>query len=134
MKVEGGRWKVEGYERHDFDFENLEVYQRSLDFVNRIFTMCDRFPVAIDRTVGDQLRRATLSIPNNIAEGSNKATGRAKAQFYAYSLDSARECVPMLTIALQRRLISDDDHQALRGQCLSICKMLRRLIQSTGQT
>ena len=121
---------MEGKALHDFDFENLDVYQQSLSFVDRLFTLCESFPVSVDRTLGDQLRRASVSIPNNIAEGSNKLSKKAKAQFYGYALDSARECIPMLTIVFRRKLMSEGDHGALRSQCLSACRMLRGLIRS----
>ena len=117
----------------EFDFENLDVYQRSLEFVNDVFTLCEVLPIAVDRTLGDQIRRAALSIPNNIAEGSNKQSKKAKAQSYGYALDSARECVPMLTIAFRRKFLSEGNHTELRVQYLSICRMLRGLIRAIGE-
>ncbi|MBI3324249.1 MAG: four helix bundle protein [Candidatus Omnitrophica bacterium] len=118
---------------HEFDFENLAVYQQSLDFAGRLFSVCETLPIPVDRTLGDQLRRAALSIPNNIAEGSNKRTANAKAQGYGYALDSARECVPMLSLLLRRQLFSEQQHLSVRTQCLSICKMLRGLIRAVSR-
>lgn len=116
----------------EFDFENLEVYQRSLDFADGLFALSETFPAAVDRTLGDQLRRAGLSIANNLAEGSNKVTAKGRMQFYGYALDSARECVPMLSLCVRRGLLTDQEHAALREACLTICRMLRGLIRSAG--
>jgi len=53
----------------ELNFENLEVYQRSIDFCNTIFEITKNFPKQIQFSLTDQLRRASLSICNNIAEG-----------------------------------------------------------------
>ena len=111
-----------------YSFEKLDVYQKAIDFIDTIFNVSKRFPYSL----GDQLRRAALSIANNIAEGSNKRFPKDKKKFYEYSLDSARECVPMLTISARQRLITQEKHEKLREDCTVICKMLRRLIQSVN--
>ena len=64
-----------------FDFEKLNVYQRALEFTNKIFDITQKFPKILQYSLGDQFRRATLSICNNIAEGSGKQTKRTKTQY-----------------------------------------------------
>lgn len=113
-----------------FSFEKLDVYQRAIDFINTIFEVSKKFPYRLEHSLGDQLRRAALSIANNIAEGSNKRFPKDKKKFYEYSLDSDRECIPMLTICIKQELLSKDDYEKLRENCTVICKMLRKLIQS----
>ena len=114
----------------EFSFENLEVYNKALDLVNRLFSICDKFPSRLQHSLGDQLRRASLSIVNNLAEGSDKRSLGKKKRFYEYALDSARECIPMLTICLKQDIIVSSEHDNLRESCTVICKMLRRLISS----
>ena len=113
-----------------FSFEKLEVYHKAIDFIDSIFSTCDKFPNKIQYSLGDHLRKTSLSIANNIAEGSDKRFPKTKKQFYEYSLDSARECIPMLTVSLRQNLISKSFYGNLRSNCTAICKMLRRLIQS----
>ena len=69
-----------------YDFERLEVYQKALDFTEQIFELTEQFPQRLQYSLGDQLRRASLSICNNIAEGSQKR-GASKRQLYGYALD-----------------------------------------------
>ena len=110
-----------------YDFQNLEVYKKAMDFVATIFELTENFPQRLQYSLGDQLRRAALSICNNLAEGSQKR-GPAKRQFYSYALDSSRECVPMLKLALRRKLIENSVHEQLSAACFHIGNMLYRLM------
>ena len=87
-----------------YDFEKLDVYKKALDFAEEMFALTEAFPPPLHYSLGDQLRRAALSICNNLAEGSQKR-GAAKRQFYGYALDSSRECVPMLELARRRNFL-----------------------------
>ena len=115
-----------GQER--YDFERLEVYKKAMDFAERVFELTEQFPQGLQYSLGDQFRRAALSICNNLAEGTQKR-GAAKRQFYGYALDSSRECVPMLELTRRRKLADDTDHQQLADNCFHIGNMLYRLIQ-----
>lgn len=110
-----------------YDFENLTVYQKSLDFTESIFELTEEFPQKLQYSLGDQLRRAALSICNNIAEGSQKR-GASKRQFYRYALDSSRECVPMMELSRRRKLIDSRRHESLADECFYIGNMLYRMM------
>jgi len=115
---------------YEFGFEKLEVYQRSLEFSNKIFELTKDFHHTLQYSLGDQFRRAALSICNNIAEGSGKQTKNAKVQFYGYSMDSARECIPMISLSIKQKQITQKDYEKLRRECKEICNMLGGLISS----
>jgi len=114
----------------EFSFERLEVYRRGLAFVKEIFNLTSKFPKIFQFSLGDQLRRAALSIINNLAEGSDRISKRERKKFYEYALCSARECIPMLSLSGAQGLINDSELAKLRNDCIIICKMLRKLIQS----
>lgn len=122
--------EMQGNREYIFDFERLEVYKKSLDFVKKIFKLTDKFSINYQYSLGDQLKRAALSIVNNIAEGSGKISKKAKSQFYRIAINSARECVPMLTIVKDEKMNPDQNTNTLRQQCVYICNMLGRLINS----
>ena len=113
-----------------FDFERLEVYKLSLKFISKVFKIYQKLPRNFQFTVGEQFIRASVSIANNIAEGSGKNSEPGKMQFYEYSLNSARECIPMITILSEQKQINDDEYKELRSECIIICKMLGKLIGS----
>ncbi|TRZ96173.1 four helix bundle protein [bacterium] len=127
-KTEMGTWN--GKEEYVFDFERLKVYDKSLEFIHKIFSLVKDLPREYQFSLGDQLKRAALSIVNNIAEGSGKLSKKEKSQFYRTSLNSARECIPMLTILVKENLISDTEKIRLREECIYICNMLGKLIAS----
>ncbi len=128
VKMEVGSWSDK--EEYVFDFERLKVYDKSLEFIHAIFCLVKDLPREYQFSLGDQLKRAALSIVNNIAEGSGKVSQKEKCQFYRTSLNSARECIPMLTILLKENLISNNDQASLRNECIYICNMLGKLIAS----
>ena len=111
-----------------FDFERLEVYQKSLEFLLSIYRITRSLPREYQFSLADQLRRAGLSILNNLAEGSGKLSKKEKAQFYKTSLNSARECVPMLTVLVREKQIVEGTHQTMREEVVHIANMLGRLI------
>ena len=112
-----------------YDFERLDVYRLAMDFAEQIFERTEQFPQRLQYSLGDQFRRAALSICNNVAEGSRKR-GDAKRQFYGYALDSARECVPMLELASRRKLLDKHSCDGLSDTCFRIASMLAALIRS----
>ena len=112
-----------------YDFQKLTVYQMAMTFAERTFRLTERFPQRLQYSLGDQFRRATLSICNNIAEGAQKK-GPAKRQFYGYALDSARECVPMTELSLRLGLLTEHEEADFSNECFHICNMIYRLIQS----
>lgn len=111
-----------------FDFEKLRVYEISLEFIQKIFKISRDLSREYQFSLGEQLKRASLSIINNIAEGSGKLSKKEKAQFYRTSLNSARECIPMLTLLNKENVIPEIEHNNLREACIHICNMLGKLI------
>ena len=114
-----------------FDFEKLVVYQKAMDFVDSVFSICDNLPPTLQSSLSHQLRRAALSIVNNIAEGSDQASSKKKIVFYETALHSGRECIPVLTLLKRRKLIIAEKHEEMRDRCTEICKMLVGLISSS---
>lgn len=121
---------MQDYKNYKFSFEKLEVYQMAIDFTNKVFDLTLQFKKEIQYSLGDQFRRAALSICNNLAEGSDKQTRNSKIQFYGYALDSARECIPMITLATMQNQIKNEVAENLRCKCIHICNMLSNLIRS----
>lgn len=116
-------------EKITFDFEKLKVYQLALDFADFAFNTCKKIALDYRSSIVDQLQRAVVSIANNIAEGSGKISYREKIKYFTYALDSAKECIPPLSIAWRQKQLIDEEHEKGREYCDSICKMLVKLIQ-----
>ena len=91
-----------------FMFENLDVYKKAIDFVDNLYSLCDNLNKIGLAKIVDQLRRASLSIPLNIAEGCGRFHKKERKQFYKMSRGSLHECVPLLEILLRRKQLSKE--------------------------
>ncbi len=109
-----------------FNFENLIVYQKSLDFIDMAYSICSKFPKMETYILTSQYLRAANVITLNIAEGA----GSSDAQFNRYiqiALDSTRECVVCSTVAYRRKYIYEEQDQIARVQLAELSKMITSL-------
>ena len=112
------------------DFRKLDVYKKSLLFVEDIYKLTNKFPKEEVFALTNQLKRATTSICLNIAEGSGRYHKKEFMQFLRVSLGSSLECSALLDIALKLSYISRDDHNKFLSKCDEIGRMLNGLISS----
>ena len=112
-----------------FAFEKLIVYQKAMNFSDRICELTQTFPRGFYFLV-DQLNRAALSIATNLAEGNGRFTARDRKNFFGIARGSVQECVPLLELALRRGLIAAPDHLKLKADLEEIAKMLSGLINA----
>ena len=91
-----------------FEFEKLDVYQKTLNYISKIYDLFERLPYKLQKSIGDNLLRAAVSIANNIAEGSGRRGKREKRQPFIIAQGSAFECIPMLTILHGKKIIKQE--------------------------
>lgn len=113
-----------------FQFEKLEVYQKSLEWVERAEELCELAKGKVTYTFLDQFSRASLSVPLNIAEGNGRWHKGDKKQFFWVARGSVFECVPILQI-MRRKGIVDGSQYAEYYESLDVmAKMLTNLVKS----
>lgn len=112
-----------------FLFENLDIYKKAIEFCNEIIVLCDAFPNG-NYFLADQLKRAALSIATNISEGSGRWHNNDKKNFYYYSRGSIFECVAILDICSENRLLNEEALTRFKNDLVDISKMLTKLIRS----
>ena len=110
-----------------FLFEKLDVYQKSVDFADKICQLTDAFSKGNYYLV-DQINRAALSIATNIAEGNGRYHKPERMNFFRIARGSAFECVPILEICHRKKLIDVFQRDELKKDVEDICKMLSGLI------
>jgi len=108
-------------------FENLQVYQKAVDFADRTTELAEQFPRGY-YFLADQLNRASLSISANIAEGNGRFTKADRRNFFTIARGSAQECVPLLEVARRRGFIDEAVHAQLKADLEEIARMLSGLI------
>ena len=115
-----------------FNFEKLEVYKKSLDFVNSVYNVTSTFPKEERFVLVDQFRRAAVSISLNIAEGADSSNLQFK-RYLKISKGSIRECIAIISLCRMRNYIDKNKEQELRNHCSEISKMLSGLIKSLNK-
>lgn len=107
-----------------FNFEKLNVYQKSLDFVDEVYLLVKNFPKEELYGLSSQYKRAVLSISLNIGEGQ----GSSDAQFNRYlniALDSLKECVVCSTVAHRQSYITKAQDHESRAKLQELAKMIQ---------
>lgn len=110
-------------------FENLKVWQKSIEFVATIYKVTNRFPKQETFGLSDQLRRAVVSIPSNIAEGCNRRSEKEFANFLHISYGSCAEVKTQLIIAEKLKYIDSDLLISCKEELAEIERMLNSLIR-----
>ncbi|HTL51435.1 MAG TPA: four helix bundle protein [Planctomycetota bacterium] len=110
-----------------FMFEQLEVYQKSVDLADSLIGITGGFPRGFG-FLGNQLDRAALSIATNLAEGNGRSTRPDRRHFFTIARGSTHECIPLLEIARRRDLVTATDYNRFRWELEVIAKMVSGLI------
>lgn len=92
-----------------FTFFDLRVYQEAKLLVREVYTLLDKFPKYETYVLSDQLRRAVVSIPSNIAEGSGRFSALEKIYFTEIAYGSLTETLCQLDIAHDLNYITDEE-------------------------
>ena len=111
-----------------FMFENLEAYQKAVDFIDQVTGLTEGIPRGY-YFLTDQLNRAALSIATNLAEGNGRFTKADRKNFFIIARGSAQERIPLLEVALRKGLMEEGAASDLRAQLEVIAKMISGLIR-----
>ena len=111
-------------------FKELKVWQKAKDLAVYIYKLSRDGMLAKDFGLRDQMRRAAVSIPSNIAEGDELDTNRQSVRFFYYSKGSSAELLTQAIIAYEIGYISDEEFKLVEKECMSISKMLQKLISA----
>ena len=87
-----------------FGHEKFIAYQHSIKFVSIITPLLTNLPKGNSHLI-DQLKRASISIPLNIAEGSGKTTKKDKRRFYSIARGSTMECAAVLDVICCSKIV-----------------------------
>lgn len=90
-----------------YDYKNLDVYKESKTLVLMVYGMLKSFPKEEQYALCDQLRRAVISVPSNIAEGSGRRSAKEQVHFLEIAYGSLREVDCQLDIAHDLGYVSD---------------------------
>lgn len=112
------------------NFKELLVWQRSIDFVTDIYRSTGSFPKDEMYGLISQIRRASVSIPSNIAEGNSRRSKPDYLQFLKIARGSCAEVETQLMISKNLNYLNEENYQKLNNNIIEISKMLNGLINS----
>jgi four helix bundle protein len=111
------------------NFRKLTVYQIAIRFLPLAAAIADSLSPRYT-AMADQLRRASLSVPLNIAEGSGKSTGPDQRRFYTIARGSAMECAAIIDACHALSLIEPSRAEEADQLLLSIVRMLSKMCRA----
>ena len=115
---------------HSRAFRDLKVWQRSMDLVERIYEITAAFPKDERFGLTAQIRRAAVSVPSNIGEGSRRKKRKAFLHHLDVALGSQAEVEVQLEVAQRLRFLRIGDYEQTQIAVEEIGRMLNGLIVS----
>ncbi len=100
-------------EKAKYNFRSLEVWQLGMDLVNRTYSLSRKFPSNEKFALTSQIRRAAISVPLNLAEGSIRHSKADFAHFIRFSLGSLVEVMTCLEISEQQNYLNKSDMKGI---------------------
>lgn len=123
--------------KEDHSYRKLKVYEKATDLVMHVYALIKQFPKEEQYALCDQLRRAVVSVPSNIAEGMGRFSNKDRAHFIEIAYGSLMEANCQLEVACKLGYITDEEWREESGECDEIARMLsglRSALLHSGKT
>ena len=113
-----------------YSFEKLNVWQEAKKLVVDVYQLLDCFPKFEKYALCDQIRRAIVSVPSNIAEGCGRVSIREQVHFLEIAYGSLLEAFNQLLIAIELNYITEKSVEEIKPTIDAVAKMLNGLRNS----
>lgn len=117
-----------------FSFEKLKAWQLAKEFAVQVYAVTRQFPPEEKFGLVAQLRRASVSIASNLAEGSARQSRKDQAHFSQLAYSSLVECVCQFEISLELGFLSKAQYCSLRDQASELSYMINALQNAQKRT
>jgi four helix bundle protein len=118
-------------------FEDLQVYKAAREFRKAMYAVTRRLPDFEKYDLASQIRRASVSLTNNVAEGHGRFHYPDQIRFFLHSRGSVEELVDDLNICLDENYLSSDEVAKLKGQACGVLILINgylRYLRSRSST
>ncbi|KMQ66129.1 S23 ribosomal protein [Chryseobacterium angstadtii] len=116
------------------NFKELWVWQKSVHLVTEIYSFTQSFPKQEIYSLTSQIRRSSVSIPSNIAEGHSRRSTLDYIQFLKIARGSCAELETQLIIARNLNYLNPEEFQNLSEKTAEISKMINAIITKLQST
>ena len=113
-----------------YSFENMKAWQVARILVVDVYRLLNEFPNSEKYALCDQIRRAIVSIPSNLAEGSGRISIKEQLHFYEISYGSLMEAYNQLIIAVDLNYIGESSLERIRPKIDEVARLLNGLRSS----
>jgi four helix bundle protein len=113
-----------------FGYRKLIAYQKAKEVVKKTYKLLKKFPPEERYAMCDQLRRASISVTSNIAEGVNRFSVKDKARFIEIAYGSLMEVSSQFEIAEELEYISSEDRMSMDFLIEEDARLLSGLLNS----
>ena len=110
-------------------YKDLVVWQKSMDVVQMVYNATKSMPKEEMYSLTDQIKRAAVSIPSNIAEGQSRNSVKEFIQFLAIANGSKAELETQIIIAQRLGYIGNDEAQEILSEISEVSRMLASLVK-----
>ncbi len=111
------------------DFHSLKVWEKAHTLVLAVYKSTEQFPKQELYSLTNQIQRAAVSVPANIAEGCGKDSDRELKRYFTIAMGSASELEYLLLLARDLGYLQTDRYQPLQNDLVETRKMLNAFIQ-----
>ena len=113
-----------------YRFEKLVAWQVAKEMTKSVYKLVNKFPSHEQHALSNQIRRAAISVPSNIAEQTGRSSSREKIHFLEIAYGSLMEIYCQLQIAMELGYISQSDLQEIRPAIFRTSKLISGLRKS----
>ena len=110
-------------------FRKLNAYVNAKELVKRVYALLKKFPKEEQYALCDQLRRAVVSIPSNIAEGCGRETQKDQTHFLTIANGSLMEILSQLDVACDLGYINKEEFESMEALITEEGKMISGMIK-----
>jgi len=110
--------------------KDLIVWRKGIDLVKVIYRVTEKFPVSEQFGLISQIRRCSVSIPSNIAEGCGRNSSKELIRFLYVTLGSASELETQIIISTELGFLAKEKAEEILNMVYEIIKMISSLIRS----
>jgi len=115
-------------------FEELLIWQKAMDLVEKIYLIVSELPSDERFRLASQIKRCSISIPSNIAEGAGRNSKKEFIRFLSIANGSSTELQTQLLLCVRLKLISQEKIKPIIDLINEIQKMNRSLQKSLNKT
>ncbi len=114
------------------NYRDLIAWKKAITLAQHIYQLTESFPKREVYGLSSQMRRASVSIPANIAEGNGRLTRGEWQQFLGHARGSQLELETELTISWRVGLITQEQHRTLLARCGEVGRLINGLLKASA--